>query len=224
MTIGTALALLGWGTLAGIDLISVPQIMIARPLVAGTVAGVIMGDPAAGALVGALLELFALEILPVGATRYPDYGPAAVAGAVTAAGAPLPLSVGIAGVVGLLIAWIGQWSIAALRRGTTADVHRALPSLDAGDAAVVRRVHWRGIARDTVRAAAITALGLMLAVAVRRWAPVSLRGAVLLLVVLTAVALAGAMVSAMRLAGGPRRVALWFGTGLLIGATIVALR
>jgi len=40
----TLLALLAWGTLVGLDLVSGPQIMIARPLVAGTVAGALAGD------------------------------------------------------------------------------------------------------------------------------------------------------------------------------------
>jgi hypothetical protein len=45
----TALALLlGWGTLVGLDLVSVPQAMIARPLVAGTVAGWIASDTEGG--------------------------------------------------------------------------------------------------------------------------------------------------------------------------------
>lgn len=61
--------LLLWGTAVALDLVSVPQVMITRPLVAGTVAGVILGDPAAGAAVGAILELFALDLLPVGAAR-----------------------------------------------------------------------------------------------------------------------------------------------------------
>ena len=45
----TALAVLWmWGTVVGLDLISVGQFMLARPLVAGTVAGMIVGDPVAG--------------------------------------------------------------------------------------------------------------------------------------------------------------------------------
>ena len=40
--------LLAWGTLVGLDLASVPQMMIARPLVAGVVSGAILGDVGTG--------------------------------------------------------------------------------------------------------------------------------------------------------------------------------
>ncbi|MBA3761296.1 MAG: PTS sugar transporter subunit IIC, partial [Gemmatimonadales bacterium] len=73
------LSLLVWGTLVGLDLVSVPQAMISRPLVAGTVAGWLVGDVEAGLRIGVVFELFALDVLPVGAVRYPDYGPATVA-------------------------------------------------------------------------------------------------------------------------------------------------
>ena len=61
-----------WGVLVGVDMVSVAQSMLSRPLVAGTVAGLIVGDPAGGMMMGVLLEFFALEVLPVGASRYPD--------------------------------------------------------------------------------------------------------------------------------------------------------
>src|SRR5205807_2572076 len=51
--------LLVWGRLVGVDLVSLPQIMISRPLVAGTVAGLLAGDPVSGVIVGATLELVA---------------------------------------------------------------------------------------------------------------------------------------------------------------------
>ena len=38
------LLLLVWGTLVALDLVSVPQAMLSRPLVAGTVAGWLAGD------------------------------------------------------------------------------------------------------------------------------------------------------------------------------------
>ena len=41
-----------WGTLVALDLVSVPQAMIARPLVAGAVAGWLVGDVEAGLRVG----------------------------------------------------------------------------------------------------------------------------------------------------------------------------
>src|SRR5256884_3458709 len=59
-------------TLVGLDLVSVPQMMIARPLVAGPIAGAMLGDVATGLQLGVLFELFQYDILPMGATRYPE--------------------------------------------------------------------------------------------------------------------------------------------------------
>src|SRR5256886_1668927 len=52
------LVLLAWGTLVGLDLISVPQMMIARPIVAGPVAGAILGDVATGLILAQLTRAF----------------------------------------------------------------------------------------------------------------------------------------------------------------------
>ena len=83
--------LLAWGTVVAVDLVSVPQALLARPLVAATVAGAIVGDLNAGLAVGLLLELFALDVLPVGASRYPDYGPGTVGAVLVVAHQPSPV-------------------------------------------------------------------------------------------------------------------------------------
>src|SRR5438034_10810628 len=62
--------------------------MIARPLVAGTIAGAILGDIPTGLKLGVVFELLQYDILPVGAVRYPEYGPATVAAVATAHAAP----------------------------------------------------------------------------------------------------------------------------------------
>ena len=69
------LAVLGGGLL-GMDAVSWPQVMVSRPLVSATVGGWLMGNPAAGMLVGAVLEVYALRHPPFGAAKYPDTGPA----------------------------------------------------------------------------------------------------------------------------------------------------
>ena len=71
--------------LLGLDVVSFPQMMISRPLVGATLAGAFVGDPATGLLVGATLELIALATLPFGASRYPEWGSAAVVGGAIAA-------------------------------------------------------------------------------------------------------------------------------------------
>jgi len=214
--------LLGWGTLVGTDLISFPQAMVARPLVAGAVAGMIVGDLAAGAMIGVLLELFALDVLPFGGARYPDYGLGAVAGVAAAAGAPGVLGVGVATVVGLATAYVGEWSIHLLRRWNAWDVRRRAVALERGSGHEIAVAHLTGWLRDVLRAIVLTAIGLLLAAAARRWAPVSLRGAVLLTAAMTGVALATAAVGATRLTEQPRGWA-WFAVGLGIGVAWVAL-
>ncbi len=118
----TLLLLLAWGTVVALDLVSVPQAMYARPLVAGMVAGLIAGDVMAGLQLGVLLELFALDVLPVGAARYPDHGPATVAAVAAAAGAPWPERMGTAVLLAMLLAVARRLEPAAAalpqRRGT----------------------------------------------------------------------------------------------------------
>ena len=62
-----------------------PAMMISRPLVGATVAGAFVGDTITGLLVGVTLELIALATLPFGASRYPEWGSAAVVGGAIAA-------------------------------------------------------------------------------------------------------------------------------------------
>lgn len=217
--IGTLLA---WGVVAGVDLVTVLQAMVARPLVAGTVAGAIVGDPATGVLVGMVLELFALEVLPVGGARYPDFGPAAVAGTAAAAHAPLPeIGPGIA--LGLLVAYVGDWSIVALRRWNTRRVHAAAAALDAGDLRAVSRMQLGGILRDALRAAVLTTGGLACALAMRRWPLLDPRTAHLLTAVLAGVGLATAAMNGARLVERGRGP-WWFTVGLVGGIAWVVLR
>ncbi|HEX9582636.1 MAG TPA: PTS sugar transporter subunit IIC [Gemmatimonadales bacterium] len=214
--------LLLWGTLVGLDLITWPQAMIARPLVAGTVAGWILGDVASGAAVGVILELFALDLLPVGAARYPDYGVGAVGAAYAATGAPDTLSWGLATLLGLGMAYAGQTGIHLVRRRTAADVRDLAEALDAGDPNTIRGVHVRGIARDAARALGVTVLGLVLASAIRAGPLMTLQGTALLQMATLGAALGVGVLGAVRLAGrGPGRV--WLGVGLVAGVTWVLL-
>ena len=213
--------LLLWGTLVGVDLVSVSQIMIARPIVAGTVAGLIVGDPIAGGVVGAILELFALDVLPVGAARYPDYGLGAVAAAATAAGSPGVLGTGIAVLVGLVVAALGEYGMQWVRRANGRDVNRSLRAAET-DARALAALQLRGIGRDAVRAFALTAFGLVLAALVTRFPLMGLRDAVMLTVVALGAALGVATTGAMRLAGRGFDLR-WFVLGLLAGAGWVAL-
>jgi mannose/fructose/N-acetylgalactosamine-specific phosphotransferase system component IIC len=213
--------LLLWGTLVGLDLVSVGQIMIARPLVAGTVAGLIMGDPVSAGTVAVIFELFALDMLPVGAAQYPDYGIGSVAAAATAARAPGVLGIGLAVCVGLGVAYLGDLGIRLLRRRNTADARRCQAALAAGDSHAIVGLHLRSLFRDGVRCVGLTAVGLAAAAGVHRWHLVTVSGAVLVMVVAIGAALGAGATGIMRLSG--RRGDLWWLlSGLLVGAVVVA--
>ena len=214
--------LLLWGTLVGLDLVSVGQVMISRPLVAASVAGAILGDPVGGVTVGLVLELFALEVLPVGASRYPDYGPASVAAAAVAAG-PDPLrNLGIAVTAGLIVAYGSEFTILELRRRNSRAVQRHLEQLSTGDPALIRAFHRAGLARDALRSLALTAGGLGVALLARHWPPLTPRSAALLDVAAIGAGISAALSGALRAAGtnvGMR----WFAIGIAAGIGVVAL-
>jgi PTS system mannose-specific IIC component len=216
----TLLALLGWGTLVGLDLVSVPQVMIARPLVAGAGAGLLLGDVGSGLLVGLLFELFQYDILPVGAVRYPEYGPASIAAVVVAQGVDsAALGLGLGSVVGLLTAMVGGLSLHLLRRINARVVHAAAARLESGDPAALVRLHTAAIARDAGRALLVTGLGLALAWALRVAiaGALSPRDGVLLGAAAVAAAFAAAAVGLQRIVGVGANLR-WLAVGLLGGA------
>jgi len=219
------LLLVLWGTVVGLDLASVLQGLLSRPLVAGAVAGWLVGDAEAGLKVGALLELFALDVLPVGASRYPEYGPAAVGAATVAATFPGPGGTGLGALVGLAVAVVGGWSLGWLRHANSRHVQRLAPELASGSVTAIRTLQWSGLARDAARSAGMTALGLILALGL--WslesAWVVTRLAPMLLPVLLGAGVAAAFSGALRTAGRGRRLA-WLGAGLAVGAAIAVVR
>jgi mannose/fructose/N-acetylgalactosamine-specific phosphotransferase system component IIC len=160
LEITTLLALALLGGLTGLDAVSCAQTMIARPVVAAPLAGLVMGDPVSGMWAGAVLEVLTLHQLPVGAARTWDTGPAAVVAAVTVT----RLTGGLAGLVlavglGVLVGWVGSWSVHALRH-----VNARFVPINA-EAIPPRRlagVHLAAMALDFARAAALTLVALAL--------------------------------------------------------------
>jgi len=152
--------LIAWGTLVGVDLVSLAQTMIARPLVAGTVAGALVGDVSTGLHVGLLLELFQFDILPIGAARYPEYGPATVGAVATVHWAGNAETLGIGVALGLLLGLLGGASLHWLRAANGHAVRAASVELESGDVRALKRVHRQGLLRDAARACVITAIGV----------------------------------------------------------------
>lgn len=200
----TWIGLLLTGTVAGLDLVSGPQILLARPVIVGTLAGLLLGDVSTGLLVGGILELFALEVLPVGATRYPDHGPGTV-GAVWLTIQAGTASAGFGVLHALLIAELGGITLIVLRRLNGRALARASAALDRGDPRAAAALQMGGAARDALRSLLLTLFALG---AARLVLPLVLaaEGAntVLAVVVITA-GMAGAAAGAFRTAGRSRR-------------------
>jgi mannose/fructose/N-acetylgalactosamine-specific phosphotransferase system component IIC len=217
------LLLIVWGTAVALDLVSVPQVMIARPVIAGAVAGLLIGDVEAGFRVGVLFELFALDVLPIGAVRYPDYGPATVAATALAAGAPWELGLGISAALGLLLATLGGWSLTMVRRSNARAIQRHAAALAAGESSAIRRLQYGGILRDAGRGAALTMLGLVLAWSIAQFVHLDRRTAVGLTLVAIGSGLSAIVNGAVRSAGRGTRLK-WMLVGLGAGVLVVVFR
>jgi len=218
----TIVALLAWGVAVALDLVSVPQALLSRPVVAGSVAGWIAGDVDAGVRVGVLLELFALDVLPIGAVRYPDYGPATVAGVALAAGRPWQDGLGPAAVLGLLVAVLGGWSLQLVRRWNAEAVQRHAAALAAGESGAIRRLQYFGLGRDALRGAVLTAVGLALAVGARALVRLDDAMAMALTLVLVGCGVTAVVGGALRSAGRGLRIS-WLLAGFAVGGIVAAL-
>jgi mannose/fructose/N-acetylgalactosamine-specific phosphotransferase system component IIC len=214
--------LLIWGSLVGLDLVSVPQAMISRPLVAGAVAGWLTGDVEAGLRIGVLFELFALDVLPVGAVRYPDYGPATVAAVALAAGAPWEFGLGISAALGLVLAVLGGWSLLVVRRWNARAIQRRSAALAAGESSAIRWLQYGGLLRDSLRGFILTLVGLVLASTITESIRLDRATAVALTLVAIGSALAAAAGSTFRSSGRGSRLK-WLLGGLVAGTLIAVL-
>lgn len=153
----------------GLDVVSFPQAMISRPIVGATLGGAFVGAPEAGLVCGTALECLALESLPVGASRYPEWGSASVvAGAVAAVGttsASFP-SVGAFAVgvlVGITTGWIGGWTMVKHRQIIAAFARPRLDQLAAGSRNTVVGLQVFGMTLDLARGALLAACMYLLA-------------------------------------------------------------
>jgi PTS system mannose-specific IIC component len=222
LSLPVVLSLLVWGTLVGLDLVSVPQAMISRPLVAGTIAGWLVGDVEAGLRIGVLFELFALDVLPVGAVRYPDYGPATVAAVVLGAGAPWELSLGLSVALGLVLAVIGGWSLQIVRRWNARAIQRRAAALAAGESSAIRRLQYGALLRDAARGFILTLLGILAAAAIKDMVRLDRQTAVALTLVAIGSALAATVNGAARSSGRSVRLK-WLVAGAGVGILLAVL-
>ncbi len=121
----TILALALVGGFVAVDGTSFGQFMISRPFVAAILGGWVAGAPAQGALIGLVLECFHLGVLPVGAAKYPEGGPSAVAaGAVYASLAPTASTLALVTLGALLTERLGGRTVHLMRLANVRVVSR----------------------------------------------------------------------------------------------------
>jgi mannose PTS system EIIC component len=209
------LALLG-GLLA-LDGTSVGQVMVSRPLVAGVLAGWVLGDPSLGLLIGGILEIYFISVFPVGGSEFPEGGPPALVAVATGAAVPeaAGMAAGIAMGVLMGFVWsrIGSGSVQALRHLNGRFVPD--PSRQEVTRSRIVRAHLAGIGLDFGRGFMLSAVGLVigtwLAGTLGELWPLGMPGTLGILAVGASLP-AGAFVRSL---GGWRRRAMFFVTGLL---------
>jgi PTS system mannose-specific IIC component len=152
------------GGVLGLDVVSFPQAMISRPLVAATLAGVLVGQPASGLLIGAALELVALETLPFGASRYPEWGSAAVVGGAIFSTHPSHPAgaMTIAMLSALATTWVGGWTMVKLRQQNARWARTRRAGLEAGSRGTVVSLQLIGLTADLVRGALLTLIAFVI--------------------------------------------------------------
>lgn len=224
MTIIDLLPIALLGAMLGMDVVTFPQAMFSRPIVAATVAGAFIGNAPAGLVMGAVLELLALEMLPFGASRYPEWGSASVVGGALYAAQPGDPAGALAAslLAALVTAMLSGRSMVWLRRLNARLATRERGELDKGSRNAVNGLQLFGLTADMIRgflvtlAAMITFSPLMKAI-VGTWATDATysRGAV---VAIVAAVSAGAI---WKIFHGVGRARFLFVTGLAIGAVIV---
>lgn len=210
-----------FGGMVGLDGTSFPQVMISRPLVAGTLTGLIFGRPLEGLVAGLIMEAFALSTLPIGAARYPEAGTATVAAtAALLAATPAGMDAGhLALALAFALGWerLGSLSVVLQRRANG----RMLIRTGAMAAEKLERRHLAAMTLDFVRGMVVSLGGGLLGFGLLHvlgpyWGLSSALTAALLVVVTAAM-----LGTAIPLFGGIRARRLAVVGGLAVG--IVAL-
>jgi len=215
------------GGVIGLDVVCFPQMMYSRPLVAATVAGAFVGDATRGMLVGVVLELIAIATLPFGASRYPEWGSAAVVGGAIAATLPMERAgtVTLGVLTALATAWVGGLTLVRLRHWNAWLARRRRSALDAGARGTVIGLQLAGLTSDFVRAALLTAFAyaLLFPLATRASAAWTFSGPVSRSVVMC-LATAVAASAAWTIFHSARGSRWYFAGGVLVGLLLLFAR
>lgn len=215
------------GAVCGLDFVSFPQAMISRPIVASTAGGAITGHAPEGLLIGVVLEMFALDTRPFGASRYPEWGTAGVTGGAVFAGVgpARPGALAIAVFVALVTAMLSGSSMVVLRSLIGTRAAKLRDRIESGSDRAVTGLQLYGLTADLARGFVLTLGAVALALPLARgtvdiWGlPATFSNAA---VIGLAGAVAGGSIWKFFTAGA--RTGWLFVVGLVVGLTFVAVQ
>ncbi len=154
-----------------VDTTAALQLMFSQPVVSGTLAGLVVGEPGTGLMIGLTLQLVWAGVLPVGGAGFPDAGVAAVVGAgsaglLVAAGHPAGWAVASGLLAALAMGALGRVVVRRLRRWNITLAERAREAVLAGDIGGVRRAVLHAIGLRFSAAAVLSGVAVTIALLV----------------------------------------------------------
>jgi mannose/fructose/N-acetylgalactosamine-specific phosphotransferase system component IIC len=157
------IAALALGGFAGIDRTAFAQTMFAHPVVCGTLAGWIAGDPASGLRLGIVYGMFSSRRAPIGGEGLvADWSSAAIAVPLALGDSAAGWQWGLGLVAGLAAALVGGRLIRLLRRlAASSEVMVAEAAVQA-DLARIERVHLSLLGLQFLRGAVWVAIAAVL--------------------------------------------------------------
>jgi len=162
------------GGICYLDRTAAFQVMLHRPLVVASVMGAVFGNFAAGAQVGAVLELLYIARLPVGASIPPDDTGAAVFGGAAAAAASSSIGLDSGSFTSILLLSVlcaesGKFADRFVRRINGRIAHLTVEQMERGDSLAVEHAMMAGIMLFAVLGMALTLLFSGLGISVARF-------------------------------------------------------
>ena len=141
--------------ICGLDRMAAFQFMLSRPIVAGPLTGLVLGEPLIGLQAGMLVELLWLGRLPVGASIPPDDTQIAIGGtflsvAFASPDFSTPVTIVFCLLVAMPLAKSGQFFDRMARRANDHMAKRVEQNILTGDLSSVDRLHLVGMGHFTV--------------------------------------------------------------------------
>ena len=209
------------GGALSVDATAALQVMLSQPLVAGSIAGVVVGEPVLGLVVGSTLQLIWIGVLPVGAAPFPDGAVAGSVGVGVAAilacsGVSDGLAVAAGTIAGLTAGVLGQSVTSHVRRLNVGYAAIAESRAEHGDGRGVGVAVALGIGTRFVTASLLAATVLTASLLLRFLGSFTVGG------VFPTVLWAAPVAAATITIGGKGKKEIWFlAAGFVVGLVLV---